>query len=232
MDSIRFQVVHHLSNHPSMTFQFLVKFAQGLGNTYRAARRTTSRVEFEDWTSRTKRPAPRSVLSVETSSAPPSSDSHGADQDGILAIESQDGRSYSTRHGPSFRRRPRQGVARPIPRPASRPRRSRLIPGGPSSGQIPNRSWRHPSYALRNLPRDRPELPHVTSSGRTVGYVSVLTRPKTAPKYLISCETSSWQPVNRITSQGALKVRYRHNSGNGTRTTLDSLLMVSPSAPQ
>ena len=47
MDSIRSQVVDHLSNHPDMTYQSLVKFAQGLGNTYRAARRSTSRVDFD-----------------------------------------------------------------------------------------------------------------------------------------------------------------------------------------
>ena len=97
MDSIRSQVVHHLSNHPSMTFQSLVKFAQGLGKTYRAARRNTSRVEFEDRTGRTKRPVPRSVLSIETSSAGASSDWEGADQDGVLAIGGQDSGSLASR---------------------------------------------------------------------------------------------------------------------------------------
>ena len=97
MDSIRSQVVHQLSNHSDMTYQSLVKFAQGLGNTYRAARGTTSRVEFEDHIGLNKCPVPRRFFSVETSSTDVRSDLDDADQDGVLAIEGQDGRSYTSR---------------------------------------------------------------------------------------------------------------------------------------
>ena len=74
MDSIRSQLVHHLSNHPDMTYQSLVEFVQGFGNIYRGARRSTSRVDFDEPTARTKRPTPGSVLWVETSSTGARSD--------------------------------------------------------------------------------------------------------------------------------------------------------------
>ena len=79
-----------------MNFKSLVKFAQGLGNTYRTARRPTSCVEFEDRIGRKKRPVPRSALPAETSGTGIRSDWDETDQNGVLAIEGKDGRSYTS----------------------------------------------------------------------------------------------------------------------------------------
>ena len=97
MDSIRSQVVHNLRNYPDMAYLSAVKFAQGLRDTYRAIRGNILCVDFDKHTVQTKRPTPRSVLSVETSSTGACSDWDETNQEGVLSIEGQDARSYASR---------------------------------------------------------------------------------------------------------------------------------------
>ena len=155
MDSIRSQVFHHLSNHPDMTNQSLVKFAQGLGNTYRAARRSTSRVDFDERMARTKRPTPRSVLSVETSSTGARSDWDEATLGVFWPLKNMMGapmRPVGQLHPPSLAR----PAAQPIRRPGTHPTWSLPTAGERSVCSQAN---------ARHTPRPLQHAPNTTNPG-------------------------------------------------------------------